>query len=116
MWNSIYWPSPELIEKMGNKSEAKQTMKEAGIPVVPGTDFPVSGGEEALEEANKIGFPVMIKASAGGAAKGCGLLIHSRSFRLFSMQRSRKRSTRSGTVLCIWNGMYRRQDMWKYRS
>lgn len=59
-------PSPELIEKMGNKSEAKQTMKEAGIPVVPGTDFPVSGGEEALEEANKIGFPVMIKASAGG--------------------------------------------------
>ena len=73
-------PSPELIEKMGNKSEAKQTMKEAGIPVVPGTDFPVSGGEEALEEANKIGFPVMIKASAGGGGKGMRLAYTQQEF------------------------------------
>ncbi len=66
-------PSGELIEKMGNKSEAKQTMKEAGIPVIPGTDQPVFEEEEALGEAEKIGFPVMIKASAGGGGKGMRL-------------------------------------------
>ena len=49
-------PSPELIDKMGNKSEAKRTMKAAGIPVVPGTDFPVYEEEEALAKAKEIGF------------------------------------------------------------
>ena len=63
-------PSAQLIQKMGNKSEAKKTMREAGIPVVPGTAEPVFEPEEALEEAKKIGFPVMIKASSGGGGKG----------------------------------------------
>ena len=63
-------PSGELIDKMGNKSEAKHTMKEAGIPVVPGTDSPVYEAGEALEAAEIIGFPVMIKASAGGRRQG----------------------------------------------
>lgn len=73
-------PSPELIEKMGNKSEAKQTMKSAQIPVVPGTEFPVSSAEEALEEANRIGFPIMIKASAGGGGKGMRLSYTEQEF------------------------------------
>lgn len=73
-------PSGELIEKMGNKSEAKHTMREAGIPVVPGTDSPVYEPEEALKEAEKIGFPVMIKASAGGGGKGMRLAWNSQEF------------------------------------
>ena len=57
-------PSAELIHKMGNKSEARKTMMEAGVPVVPGGKEPVYKAEEALELAKKIGFPVMIKASS----------------------------------------------------
>lgn len=73
-------PSPELIEKMGNKSEAKQTMKAAGIPVVPGTDEPVMDVSKAQEEAAKIGFPIMIKASAGGGGKGMRLAYTEKEF------------------------------------
>ncbi len=63
-------PSAAVINKMGNKSEARRTMMEAGVPVVPGTKEPVYTVEEALKEAEKIGFPVMIKASSGGGGKG----------------------------------------------
>ena len=63
-------PSAEVIHKMGNKSEARKTMMEAGVPVVPGTKEPVYNVEEALEAAKEIGFPIMIKASSGGGGKG----------------------------------------------
>lgn len=63
-------PSADLIHKMGNKSEARRTMIEAGVPVVPGSKEPVYTAREGLETAKKIGFPVMIKASSGGGGKG----------------------------------------------
>ncbi len=63
-------PSAEIINRMGNKSEARKTMMEAGVPVVPGGKEPVRKVDEALELAKKIGFPVMIKASSGGGGKG----------------------------------------------
>lgn len=63
-------PSAEIISRMGNKSEARKTMIEAGVPVVPGSKEPVHTAEEALEMAKAIGFPVMIKASSGGGGKG----------------------------------------------
>lgn len=63
-------PSAELINKMGNKSEARKTMMEAGVPVVPGSKEPVHQVEEAKAMAEKIGYPVMIKASSGGGGKG----------------------------------------------
>ncbi len=63
-------PSGELIGKMGNKSKARVTMMEAGIPVVPGTKEPVFEAERGLEIADKMGYPVMIKASSGGGGKG----------------------------------------------
>ncbi len=68
----IRWigPSPELISQMGNKSLAKEMMQEAGIPVIPGSNGPVESEEEALRKAEEIGYPVMIKASAGGGGKG----------------------------------------------
>ena len=63
-------PSAEIINKMGNKSAARKTMVEAGVPVVPGSKEPVYTVEEALKMAKEIGFPVMIKASSGGGGKG----------------------------------------------
>ena len=63
-------PSADVIDKMGNKSQARATMMEAGVPVVPGTKEPVYDAETGLEMAKRIGFPVMIKASSGGGGKG----------------------------------------------
>ena len=63
-------PTAEVIEEMGNKSEARRRMREAGVPVVPGSLSVLYDGGEALEEARKMGFPVMIKASSGGGGKG----------------------------------------------
>lgn len=63
-------PSAEVINRMGNKSEARATMMKAGVPVVPGTKEPVYTPEEGMKIANEIGYPVMIKASSGGGGKG----------------------------------------------
>ena len=73
-------PSAELIQKMGNKSEAKSTMRKAHVPVVPGTKEPVFDAQKALKEAKKIGFPVMIKASSGGGGKGMRIAMTEEEF------------------------------------
>ncbi len=63
-------PSAEVIERMGEKSNAKQTMIAAGVPVVPGSDGAVETVEDARRVADEIGYPLLIKASAGGGGKG----------------------------------------------
>lgn len=63
-------PSAAMIDKMGNKSEARKTMMEAGVPVVPGTKEAVYDARRGKELAEQIGYPVMIKASSGGGGKG----------------------------------------------
>ncbi|WGU38695.1 acetyl-CoA carboxylase biotin carboxylase subunit [Phenylobacterium sp. NIBR 498073] len=63
-------PTADHIKMMGDKITAKQAVKEAGIPVVPGSDGAVTTEEEAFEAAKKIGFPVLIKAAAGGGGRG----------------------------------------------
>ncbi len=63
-------PSPESIEMLGDKAAAKETMKRAGVPVIPGSEGAVKTDEEALEAAKEIGFPLLVKASAGGGGRG----------------------------------------------
>ncbi len=63
-------PDYKMIDLMGNKSKAKETMKNAGVPVVPGSEGLVYKLAEALEIANKIKYPIILKASAGGGGKG----------------------------------------------
>ena len=63
-------PSANLIELLGNKSKAKETMKNIGVPVVPGSDGIIKSKEEAKKVASSIKYPVIIKASAGGGGKG----------------------------------------------
>lgn len=63
-------PKAEVISRMGNKSEARKTMIEAGVPVVPGSEGTVDDVESALELAEKMGYPVIIKASSGGGGRG----------------------------------------------
>lgn len=63
-------PRPDIIELMGNKSKAKETMKSVGVPVVPGSEGLIYTMQEAINISNQIGYPVIIKASAGGGGKG----------------------------------------------
>jgi acetyl-CoA carboxylase biotin carboxylase subunit len=69
-------PRPEHIRVMGDKISAKQTVKDAGIPVVPGSDGAVTTEEEALAAAEDIGFPVLIKAAAGGGGRGMKVALN----------------------------------------
>lgn len=62
--------TPENIERMGDKASAKATMKEAGVPTVPGSDGLIKSYEDAVKIAKEIGYPVMLKATAGGGGKG----------------------------------------------
>lgn len=63
-------PNHELIELLGNKSKAKETMKNAGVPVVPGSDGLIQSKSQAVELAKQIKYPVILKASAGGGGRG----------------------------------------------
>lgn len=63
-------PKSQTIDEMGNKIHARQLMKKAGIPVIPGSDGAIVDVKQALEIANQVGYPVMLKAAAGGGGKG----------------------------------------------
>ena len=67
-------PPPETIDAMGNKSKAKDNMKNIGIPVIYGSDGLINNMDEAYNEAEKAGYPVILKASAGGGGKGMRLV------------------------------------------
>jgi len=73
-------PSAEHINMMGNKSSAKEAMKKFGVPVVPGSVGAVKDSKDALKIAKEMGFPVMIKASAGGGGKGMRVAHNEMSF------------------------------------
>ena len=73
-------PKSAIIESLGNKSNAKMTMKKEGIPVIPGSDGFVGGVKEGLKIAEKIGYPIIIKAAAGGGGKGIRVVYDSSDF------------------------------------
>lgn len=63
-------PSPDAISRMGDKSVAKQTMKDADVPIIPGSDGLIEDLEEAVRLGREIGYPILVKATAGGGGKG----------------------------------------------
>lgn len=71
-------PSPITIEKMGDKAVARETVKKVGVPIVPGIEGIITSEEQALAVAAEIGYPVMIKASAGGGGKGMRIAQHNK--------------------------------------
>jgi acetyl-CoA carboxylase biotin carboxylase subunit len=82
-------PTVEQIQIMGNKASARKAMSDVGVPIVPGTPGPVEDSETALEFAKSIGFPVIIKASAGGGGKGMRVARDADDFaRSFQLARS----------------------------
>jgi len=73
-------PSPEAMEVMGDKLSAKQAVKEFGVPLVPGVDHAITDVNEAIKIAEQVGYPILIKASAGGGGKGMRLVENSAEF------------------------------------
>jgi len=73
-------PTPDQIRSMGDKATARRTMMEVGVPTVPGSEGIVRSLDEALTVAGEIGFPIMIKASAGGGGKGMRVATDAESF------------------------------------
>ena len=67
-------PSPEVTRLMGEKEKARATMKKVGVPILPGSDGIISSADEALEWAKTTGFPVIVKASAGGGGRGMRII------------------------------------------
>ena len=63
-------PSPEAIRLMGDKAQARQIAMQAGVPVIPGSEVALKGSAEAVEVADRIGYPIMFKAAAGGGGRG----------------------------------------------
>ena len=72
--------SPEMIEKMGDKATAKDTMQKAGVPCVPGSDGLLSSVAEGKELAKEVGYPVMLKATAGGGGRGMRIVMDESEF------------------------------------
>jgi len=72
--------SPEMINSMGDKASAKDTMKKAGVPVIPGSDGLLSGPDEGRALAKEIGYPVIIKATAGGGGRGMRIIWKDEEF------------------------------------
>ncbi len=82
-------PTAEQIRRMGDKAEARRTMGAAGVPIVPGSEGAIDDEDDALAEARRIGYPVMIKAAAGGGGKGMRVATGDDEFRkAFSMARN----------------------------
>jgi acetyl-CoA carboxylase biotin carboxylase subunit len=63
-------PTPQVIRLMGDKARARRVMKKAGVPILPGSDGPIDGEDKALKLAKDIGYPVIVKATAGGGGRG----------------------------------------------
>src|SRR5581483_2878451 len=63
-------PDPQVIRLMGDKARARRMMNKAGVPILPGSDGPIESEEKALKLAKEIGFPVIVKATAGGGGRG----------------------------------------------
>lgn len=100
-------PDPETMEAMGDKISARIKMIEAGVPVVPGTQENLKSVEEAVELCNKIGYPVMLKASMGGGGKVCALsTVRKRWKRLIRLPKA-SHFLRLATIPFIWRSSWK---------
>ncbi len=90
-------PDPQVIRLMGDKARARRVMKKAGVPVLPGSDGPIESEDKALKIAREIGYPVIVKATAGGGGRGMRVVRAPGNWRMRSRRRSRRPKPRSAS-------------------
>ena len=96
-------PAPNIIRLLGDKARARRAMKKAGVPILPGSDGPVDGEEKALKIARELGYPVIIKAVAGGGGRGMRVIRAApRNGASRSRPRSARRRRRSASATSTW--------------
>ena len=109
-------PPSTVIASLGNKQAAKNTMANAGVPIIPGGKNPIYTVEEGMKEAETIGYPVIIKAALGEAARECELLIHRQILKKVSVPHRKKRRWLLAILRCTWSILYVIQDILNFRS
>lgn len=108
-------PSAETIRRMGDKAEARRTAQAAGVPVVPGSPGELFDVESALKAAESVGFPLLIKASAGGGGRGIRLAENAEQLSEEFPVPSAKPKRRSAMERCTWSGLSVRPGILKCR-
>jgi acetyl-CoA carboxylase, biotin carboxylase subunit len=104
-------PTPNVIRLMGEKEKARATMKQYGVPIVPGSDGVVATAEEALEWARKIGFPVIVKATAGGGGRGMRIVRNEDELPTLYRQAQSEAAGAFGNGDLYWNAMSSTRDI-----
>lgn len=109
-------PSADIISKMGIKTEARKIMREAGLPIVPGTETPVQGIDEVKKVANEVGYPIMLKALAGGGGKGMRLVRTEEEVEQLSVCHNPKQGPPLAMMRFILKNILRIRIISKFRS
>ena len=107
--------SGDQIDKMGDKATAKETMKEAGVPCVPGSEGILETYEDAVTKAREIGYPVMIKATAGGGGKGMRAILEESDFKAHGTVLAVKLQLPLATTACTWRNLSLSRVTLKYK-
>ncbi len=109
-------PTPQAMERLGDKQSAREMAKAAKVPVVPGSDGLVADEEEAVRAARVIGYPVLIKATAGGGGKGMRVAPNEQSLRTALQQAQAEAQAAFGTPACTSKSLSTNLDTSKFRS
>ena len=100
-------PTADVIRRLGNKSNARNTMIAAGVPVIPGSKEPLYHAEEALAIAEEVGYPVIVKAALGGGGKGMRVAYHQDELENAFMTAQKESMAPAGCWRCQWRAGHR---------
>ena len=109
-------PSADIISKMGIKTEARKIMREAGLPIVPGTETPVQGIDEVKKVANEVGYPIMLKHLREVEEKVCVWYVRKKRWKLLSVCRNPKQGHPLAMMRFILKNILRIRIISKFRS
>ena len=102
---------PEQIDSMGDKASAKETMRKAKVPTIPGSVGILKDFQDAKNVANKITYPVMLKATAGGGGKGMRLCWNDEELVMVGLQLEMKQLQHSEMTACTWKNLLKSLDI-----
>ena len=99
-------PSGDVMRLLGDKEQARMTVAKAGLPVVKGSSTTIDNLADALDQAQEIGYPIMVKASAGGGGKGMRIVNSPKEMAAKFRSPKMKPKPRLAAVRCIWNSIW----------